>query len=142
MKKTELIPLTILHATEDETIKGRTRMQKLSFMVQQEADYPKKYIFKPYDYGPFCSEAYSDLDDLEERGLVKEETEYIEGKAHYFYSITEDGKHWLYELENKYQFTDKDVVKDIVSKWENKNLSKLLSHVYSEWPRYASESVI
>jgi uncharacterized protein YwgA len=49
------------------------RLQKGMFLLAQERELPQaqRYRFRPYDYGPFSSRIYSDLDDLVAAGFVE-----------------------------------------------------------------------
>lgn len=126
----------------DEEVMDTTRMQKLCFMAQQNLDYPKEYSFIPYDYGPFSKHLAEDLQTLRETELIKREFREVEGKERCFYSLTDEGKFQSVRLQDRHDFTEQEDLYEIVVGWQDKNLEKLLSYVFSEWPCYASETVI
>jgi len=73
--------LLFLYFAEDNCIYGKTRVQKMVFLFEKEIwdDFKfDKFIskeqlpsFEPYDFGPFTTEIYSDLDFLESLGYIK-----------------------------------------------------------------------
>ena len=66
------ILLQIIVAAEGDPV-SPVQLQKVAFLVAQECqDYvPTDYYeFVPYDYGPFCSEIYQDVEELERLGYV------------------------------------------------------------------------
>jgi len=60
-----------------EPVVGRTRLQKLLFLIGRESVVPRFtqgfYRFQPYRYGPFSRGVYDDLEFLQAAGVVKEE---------------------------------------------------------------------
>jgi uncharacterized protein YwgA len=74
---------------EAEPIDGRTRLMKLLFLLQFQADYPvdkileakSKYEFQAYHYGPFTKDVYNDLEFLENVGLIEVNSKGIAGPA-------------------------------------------------------------
>ncbi len=66
------ILLQIIVAAQGDPI-SPVQLQKVAFLVGQECpnDVPSDYYkFVPYDYGPFCSEIYQDVEELERQGYV------------------------------------------------------------------------
>lgn len=65
------------------------QVQKLFFLIDQEiptlVDGPH-FDFRPYDYGPFDSEVYSELGHLKQEGLVLVSQGYYRS-----YSLTQEG---------------------------------------------------
>jgi len=64
-----------MYAGDGEPIEGRTRLQKLVFLMQKRLEEAGEdplqsddYEFIPYDYGPFSKELYDDLDETIARG--------------------------------------------------------------------------
>ena len=55
-------------------VRGRTRLQKMLFLLKQEENVdsiiPGFYHFEPYRFGPFEARIYSDVEFLENVGLV------------------------------------------------------------------------
>lgn len=143
----QLLPLALLYANDGQQIQGRTRMQKLVFLVQKEFDdtsaLPGEYNYIPYDYGPFAKKLYADLDYLKDRGYIRESTETIEdGKVQYNYQLTPEGReHIEQQPENKVNQI-LDLAEPIKQDFNRVSLPKLLDYVYSKYPDYAENSVL
>lgn len=146
----KLLPLALMYADDGEPIEGRTRLQKLVFLMQKRIEEDKDdspisdcYNFIAYDYGPFSKDLYDDLDDAIEKNFVRSETEPIsEDKEKYIYEIENSGKDWI---ENH---LSEDETKPILQLADNvKNeygdvyLSNLINEVYSRYPEYAENSI-
>lgn len=148
----KLLPASLLYADGQENIIGRTRIQKLAFLIEMEYQSsqgismplnPGSFNFEPYDYGPFSKELYDVLEDMDRQGLIEEdEQEYREGKTRYEYELTEKGKDFVEDQLS----TDAAVeilrkASKYKSEYNKVPLPDLIKYVYSEYPEYASESV-
>lgn len=137
------------YAMNKEPVEGRTRMQKMLFLLQQEyklCDFQYKY--HAYDYGPYSSTLQSDLDQLIEEGLLDEEgEEFQNGKYKYRYLITKKGirlvesalsdpKNKKLQLKQIYRSAEK--IKEFANL---SSLDNLLKYVYSKHPEYAKFSI-
>jgi uncharacterized protein YwgA len=61
---------------ENEPIEGKTRLQKELFLSQKmlkDHKISKPYSFRPYHYGPYCKDIYSDIEWLKNEGIIAEE---------------------------------------------------------------------
>lgn len=147
MIKRQLLPLALLHASNEQDIDGRTRMQKLVFLIQKEFDdtdgLPGTYTYIPYDYGPFAKKLYDDLDYLKDRGLIKEQKETIEdGKVKYHYTLTPKGRDQLDQWSDDQVSAVLQRAEDIKDRFNSTPLPTLLDYVYTEYPEYAENSVL
>lgn len=144
-----LLPLALMYAGDGEPIEGRTRLQKMVFLMQQrfqedgeEFIYSDGYDFVPYDYGPFAAGLYDDLDDLEGDLVESREEPIREGKTKYIYEITEDGQEFI-----KQHLSDGEVRRilalaaDIKKEYNDVWLSELIEDVYSRYPEFAENSI-
>ncbi|RNJ22669.1 DUF4065 domain-containing protein [Halosegnis longus] len=146
----QLIPLTLLHASNEQEIEGRTRLQKMVFLIQQEfeergEDLPGTYQYEPYDYGPFAKTLYDDIEYLEERDIIDESKETIaeeDGKVKYNYELGPRGEEILQEWPEEQVEIVLEVAERIKSDFNDIPLLTLLDHVYSEYPKYAENSVL
>lgn len=144
----ELLPLALLQANEYEEIQGRTRMQKLVFLIQEEFEdaerkLPDTYTYVPYDYGPFARELYDDLDRLREQDVIKEvREEMTDGTYKYNYALTDEADDYLSQLPEKELERTRRLAKQIKSEFNHTRLPDLLDYVYSEYPEYAENSVL
>ncbi|MFC7229982.1 PadR family transcriptional regulator (plasmid) [Salinirubellus salinus] len=146
----KLLPMALLHACGGDQIEGRTRLQKLVFLMEQELDEEAKtalnlpdYNFIPYDYGPFSKALYDDLDSLEEDGLIRvEEEDMADGKVKYTYQLTDDGKSWVDQrLPQDAPNSVRERAEALKSEFNGVLLSDLIDTVYAEYPKYAENSV-
>ena len=139
----------ITFANDGEPIEGRTRFQKMIFLLLMKAKFFKnRYDFQPHDYGPYSKELQSDIDHLIKEGYVTEERKTKEeGKIKYAYSITKDGTAFVNhiisdeELNSKFHFSNLlELSNEVKGKLNHKDLSSLLYEIYDEYPEYAKYS--
>jgi uncharacterized protein YwgA len=75
-----LLLLLFADGTEGKTnelIEGKTRLQKELFLSQKmlkDNKISKPYSFRPYHYGPYSKDIYSDIEWLKNEGIIKEES--------------------------------------------------------------------
>lgn len=114
-------------------LKGKTRFQKLVYIVQDEAK-TKAIQACPFHYGlshygPFSTELSSMLDTLKNRGLIDEEMEQTPaGYTRYVYSITEEGRSLLRHATKK--------------KLVSKGLKKIIDNVADEYGEIPLQEVV
>ena len=149
MKRRHLLPLLFLLIEEEEAVEGRTRLQKLLFLTQKELEDQGDpiewgYPFRPYDYGPFAKELYSDLDQLRRRGFVEEREQYFDDNViQYDYILTKNGREYINEELGKESSTKLiETAKDVKKEFNDIPLRRLIDYVYSEYPEYAENSIL
>jgi uncharacterized protein YwgA len=77
----------------NEPVKGRTRFQKMIFLLKEKYDVPFTFKFKPYYYGPYSEEISDVLALLTALKFMEEKTEYLGmGVTRYNYQLTDKGK--------------------------------------------------
>lgn len=139
----------MVYANNQKAIRGRTRLQKMLFLLQQK--YKKcnfQYDFYPHDYGPYSSTLQSDIDDLVIDDYLNEiEFPLASGKVGYNYSITAKGKS-LVQIALKHQKTKALQLDKIYASCEeikqyvnDTNLDELLNNIYTKYPEYAKFSI-
>lgn len=142
----QLLPLALLYANNTQEIQGRTRLQKLVFLIQKEFNdsaLPGKYNYIPYDYGPFAKKLYEDLDYLENRGFLKESKETIEnGKVKYNYTLTPEGREHLEQRPDQKVDRVLQLAEMVKTEFNHLSLPELLDYVYTKYPDYAENSVL
>jgi uncharacterized protein YwgA len=147
MKRRELLTLALLEGGERSGIEGRTRLQKLLFLIQQrlesqDMEVKNGYNFVAYDYGPFSKEIYEDVETLIDRGLVAEEAKKLDdGVIKYQYNLTEDGEEYIDNTSDRID-ERQEIIKDIKNEFTDEDLQDLIDYVYSEYPEYAVNSVL
>lgn len=141
MARTEPLLFALLDA-RDSPIRGRTRIQKYTFLLQERADVDG-YEFEARDYGPFARELYQDVDDLERRGWIDEQqVELEDGAIWYDYDIIMDApvdqrlEHIAYDTANV-----RTVARDLRDAYADASLHDLLRDVYSNHPQMAVNSI-
>ena len=134
----EDILLQIIVAAQGDPI-SPVQLQKVAFLVGQECkkEVPKDYyVFVPYDYGPFCSEIYQDVEELERRGYVT-----IAPNSH--------GTRKEYRATFRSSVADFSGIPESVAEYItsavdwSKRLSfrELVSAIYQEYPEYGVNSI-
>lgn len=147
----KLLPLALIYANDGEPIEGRTRLQKMVFLMQKELEQRDKsgavgleYEFIPYDYGPFSKELYDDLDAMIDQEFVDDtEKPLRSGKVKYIYEIEDDGEYLVDSETETWEDVDAimQLAQEIKEEYNNMLLSELIEYVYSEYPEYAEKSV-
>ena len=146
-----LLPLVLAYVEDEEPIEGRTRLQKMVFVIQQELiedgvfRKDELYEFFAYDYGPFSKELAEAIDQMIEAGLLKEEAEEYDndGNLKYLYELRAEGRE-LTEQELK-KTTSEELLNEARSLKRRYNgelsLPEVIEEVYAEYPEYAENSV-
>lgn len=119
-------------------VSGRTRFQKLVFLLQEEAKIPLGYEFKPYHFGPLSFELQNDLNWMVAQGVVIEfVTEFGEGIKRYEYVLSEWGKDYFKEMiEPSMPKNIMDAISSVVEKWGFVEIQKLLDYVHQRYSEY------
>ncbi len=146
----KLIPMALMYAGDEEPIEGRTRLQKMVFLVQQRMDSHQNvslesddYEFIPYDYGPFSKELYDDLDSLVDRQMVEDREEELDsGKVKYDYEIQSAGQEFVEtQLSAEDAQEIMQIARNVKAEYNDMLLSDLIDDVYSRFPEYAQKSI-
>jgi uncharacterized protein YwgA len=139
--------ILILHVLK--SVRGRTRLIKLLFLLRREIGMRKGnyFRFEAGNYGPFSKEIIADVEELEKKGFIsiKKETlknEFSEDeKISYEFSLTTKG-------ENLIQEALEDLPPDTLQKlqklrpFNDMPLLELLKYVYERYPEFIRNSVI
>ena len=151
MNTRKMLPLALLYVDEEHQINGRTRFQKLIFLMQMEGNLndlapTDTYRFEPYDYGPFSSTLYDDLDIHIERGLIddsKEELDEEDDIVKYEYQLEPEGQEFIEEqLSEGALERIVNEAERIVGEYGDMPLPELIDLVYAKYPDYAENSVL
>lgn len=149
MKRRHLLPLLLLNANEGESVKGRTRLQKLIFLIQQRLEEEGDtvewgYHFRPYDYGPFAKGIYDDIEQLHRRGFVIEKEDRLDQEddvIQYDYELTDEGKKALWQYAGRETLSEvKGMTEQVKEQFNSIHLQELIDYVYTEYPEYAENS--
>lgn len=144
----ELIPLALARAHGEQPIEGRTRLQKMVFLLQKELEEEdislslnESYEFWAYDYGPFSKELADEIDTLlgEER-LEETEEPFDDGKVKYQYQLLESGEIKQGDHDRKQAAVIKKA-EEIKTTYNDMALPEVIDQVYTRYPEYAKNSV-
>ena len=109
----------------------RVQLQKSAFLVREEFErrLPKNfYRFRPYMYGPFAQEIYTDVDRLSDGPMI-ETFPGDDGRP--LYRLTRDATSWRYSLSDDLESGVKRIV-DWVSRMSFDELVRAIYHLYPE----------
>lgn len=116
------------------------RVMKGMFLLDQAARLPDRpmYHFDAYDYGPFDSAVYRDLDALKIDGLIRAVGR--AGESRRFYDLTESGRMTYNKLFASQDETILATLCTIKHRVTSVGFEELLSGIYAEFPQYAANS--
>lgn len=115
------------------------RVMKGMFLFDQEGPVPALYSFSSYDYGPFDTDVYSDLQRLEGSGLVAEEL--VPGTNRRVFSLTSQGRAAMLKISAETPAAALTSLKNIKLLVTSLSFRALLEAVYRKYPAYASRSL-
>jgi len=136
-------PLLTLYVVGE--IRGKTKLQKLVFLLDKELNIIKDqgYDFVPYKYGPFSKELIEDVEMLILTGLVKTEEEVREINDEevtiVVYRLTDRGKNIARQAYN--ELTDKEKRKiNKLKEFNARSARSLTAYVHSRYPEYVVQT--
>jgi len=145
----QTLPLILAYVDNGRPIEGRTRFQKMIFLLHKQTPFFKqKYDFVAHNYGPYSSELQNDIDDLIREGFLVGSFKTVEeGKIKYDYSITSIGASLITkllankDLNKKFKFSKiLNLAEQIKNNVNTKDLSSVLSEIYQQYPDFAKRS--
>jgi uncharacterized protein YwgA len=143
-----IYPLLLLNFSKSGEIVGRTRLEKLVFLMQKKIIEQMRlsitlnsYQFRPYNFGPFDENVLDDLESLKLLTLIEG---HGESAATETYRITEKGKAVINKLitNNKIPEIFVEEVKKLTQEYGEIPLDKLLRKIYTNYLEYTTNSVI
>jgi uncharacterized protein len=119
------------------------QIQKAMFLATDKIpgafDRDSRYDFQPYDYGPFDSQVYSDIEDLERRGLSRiGRSPRGRWKT---YSATDQGIEVGTRLAHALTGEQVAVLTRIVKLVRSLSFNELVSAIYRGYPHMRARSV-
>ena len=133
-----MVPL-LLTGTMGE-VHGRTRLQKLVFLVQDYASTQNtrssNFAFELYRYGPYSRELSTQLNDLVSKRYLRMDPEpTVSGHARYCYSLTNEGETLVNEMKGRGVFDPKllDVISQVSDKYGSLKLPRLVRVAYKHF---------
>jgi DNA-binding PadR family transcriptional regulator len=118
------------------------QIQKAMFLMSAEA--PELvgqafYNFIPYNYGPFDSNVYSDLDVMTQKGLVTAST--VSGRSWKVYAITPAGLDQASKAGETADPKGLEFLKRVVDWVASMSFPELVRAIYAKYPAYKANSV-
>lgn len=122
-------------------IRGKTRLQKLLFLLQHELKkrgYKARYAFRPYLYGPYSRELYTDVEWLRMSGLVEVRTTFDKNVGQITdFAVTEKGRRRLIDMMNSQLHKSLDeVVEIVITKYGKMGVAQLVEFVHEKFSNY------
>ncbi|MEM3136501.1 MAG: hypothetical protein QXW37_07250 [Candidatus Nitrosotenuis sp.] len=133
-----LIPLYLI-SLAGESLRGKTRLQKLVFLTQKESKDVFDFEFEPAPLGPLSHKLNHLLERMIKMGLLKEEIGFTpSGNEVISYKLTRSGKKLLdFGVKSGYvSETIQQSIEPISSKYGNTPYVELLDYVHDEYPEY------
>jgi len=134
-----LAPLILTEALE--SVNGKTRFQKLMFLIQKTAAKEKimestNFSFSLYLYGPFSQDLSSAIDDLVRSGYLNEFVEQNPPSHElHVYRLTDKGRDFLEDAKAK-KLVSRDltaIVRSISQKYGALPLRSLVDEAYKQF---------
>ncbi len=133
--------LLLALASADDGRMSPVQIQKAMFLMSMEAPQfvgRQFYKFEPYDYGPFDSSIYSDVQSLERDGAVVSENT---GRRWRHYMITPTGLRRAKQLNAGVNVDALEFLTVVVAWVKSQTFAALLRAIYEKYPNYAKNSV-
>jgi uncharacterized protein YwgA len=139
-----VIPLYIVYLSRG-CLRGRTKLQKIVFLIQDKTARIWDYEFQKGYYGPYSYKLRSIVDELVTLGFLDEIVETTaSGNDMICYQITDSGqtllKHWL--DQNVLPKEARQRIDRIYDKYGRLPLPLLIKKVYKEYPEWTEKSVL
>lgn len=119
------------------------QLQKVVFLLQKNLDTKNRagleYNFKPYHYGPFDAQIYTDVETLSARGLVSPKKRV--GSSWSSYHITERGSEQAQGLSARLSHGAYSYVGELVAWVQAKSFQTLIASIYKKYPEYKVRSI-
>ena len=134
-------PLLALYVVGE--IRGKTKLQKLVFLLDKELNIIKDqgYNFVPYKYGPFSKELIEDVEMLILTGLVetKEEVKEFNGEEVTIvsYRLSERGKNIARQIYDKLTYEEKRRINKL-KEYNAMSARTLTEYVHRRYPEYVA----
>jgi uncharacterized protein YwgA len=133
-----LIPLLLTKCLGN--LKGKTRFQKLVYLIQKEASSKEvpasSFVYEIHYYGPFSSELSTVLEKLASDHLLEEEMEMTpSGYMRYVYSLTEKGKRLVEDARKKRLISIEleRIIEKVANDYGEKQLPDLIAEAYRRY---------
>jgi len=143
-----LLLLLFADGTEERTnepIEGKTRLQKELFLSQKmlrDHKISKPYSFRPYHYGPYCKDIYSDIEWLKNEGIIKEESKVdaLGGTLRVFSLASRGIEEVRRMLENSLVDEQYQLIREVKRRFNSMSVVGLVEFTHREYSDYVKRS--
>ena len=140
-KREEITLLAIALAEADGL--SPVQLQKTVFLFQEllltDVGISERYQFIPHNYGPFCSDIYSDAILLSCDSLITIDKE--NGRSYNSYHITPSGSKKAEGILKSWDESNVEYASNIVKWVKQQTFRSLVSTIYKNWPKYKEKSI-
>jgi len=108
-------------------VKGRTRFQKIIYLLKEKYGIDLSYRFMPYYYGPYSDDMQSDIDMLSLLDLLKVEVVSLgEGVLRYEHNLSPKGSEVAEEIEKQLSSNQKRQLQSALNELKDVETDKLV----------------
>ena len=118
---------------------GRTYIQKLFFLIENELFKNMDLNYVKYHYGPFSRDLAVQVENLKDKGLIEEKISVSRGHKGHCYKLTKKGK---LQAKQLLKTTNSKKLNVFCKRFKNYTPSELLRFVYSKYPEWTTNSLI
>jgi uncharacterized protein YwgA len=138
-----IVPLYLVYLS-DGTFRGRTRLQKLTFLIQKKTQNYVEYDFKKDIYGPCSYKLFNIIDNLVTLGLLQIKTQKTSaGNSVVTYLLSPLGRSVVQSSirNNEIPSQLRIKAKKIFKEYGSDSLIELVKRVYDEYPAWTVNSI-
>ncbi|MHA2100648.1 MAG: hypothetical protein ACW99A_18385 [Candidatus Kariarchaeaceae archaeon] len=134
----------LLLFSKQPRIIGKTRLQKLIFLMDKEILKGSRFEFEAYKFGPYSVKLLAAMDELMELGLIKEVVnEFCEPDRYVTeYEISSAGLERADQLIQGINPRKLMQIEEMVHQHGYNEIDSILHHVYVKYPNFADQSII
>ena len=130
-----------VEGAENEPVKGKTRLQKELFISQKmlkDHKVSKPYSFRPYRYGPYCKDIYSDIEWLKNEKIMQEELRMDSyGGILRVFSLTSRGIQEVREMLKNPPINEQyQMLREVKRRFNGMSVVNLVEYTHSEYSDY------
>ncbi|MFA5268383.1 MAG: hypothetical protein WC379_10465 [Methanoregula sp.] len=131
----DLAILQLLHADNDDPLKGKVTYQKEMFLIADYIDKIREEAeFIPHTFGPYSEAAENEMGNLRSLGLVREEG--------HKYRITDTGVAALRKAKHAFSEEEIEAIQDFKKFLNDLSEDELLLFIYVSHPDFTKESAV
>jgi uncharacterized protein YwgA len=131
----DLAILHLLHAGDNDPLKGKVAFQKEMFLIADFIDKIREQAeFIPHTFGPYSEAAENEIGNLQALGLVEER-----GQEYY---ITPNGVAALDKVNAAFTGEEIEAIEDFKKFLNDLTQDELLLFTYVSYPKYKEESAV